>query len=80
MRYRRFAASTTFRMPRFTPGERSSGMETEDLRRLNQLKAENRKLKRLLADSMLDADALRAALSKKTDPMRQAQGDCGDAG
>ncbi len=31
------------------------GMETEDLRRL----------KRLLADSMLDNDALRAALSKK---------------
>jgi putative transposase len=40
-------------------------MDTEDLRRLKQLEEENRKLKRLLADSMLDNDALRAALSKK---------------
>jgi putative transposase len=41
------------------------GMETEDLGRLTQLEAENAKLKRLLADSMLGNDALRAALSKK---------------
>ncbi len=41
------------------------GMETEDIRRLKQLEAENAKLKRLLADSMLDNDALKAALSKK---------------
>ena len=41
------------------------GMETEDIRRLKQLEAENQKLKRLLADSMLDNDALKAALSKK---------------
>ena len=40
-------------------------METEDLRRLKQLEAENQKLKRLLADSILDIDALKAALSKK---------------
>ncbi len=40
-------------------------METEGLRRLRQLEAENAKLKRLLADSLLDNDALRAALSKK---------------
>ncbi len=40
-------------------------METEDLRRLTQLEAENAKLKRLLADSMLGNDALGAALSKK---------------
>ena len=40
-------------------------METEDIRRLKQLEAENQKLKRLLADSMLDNDALKAALSKK---------------
>ena len=41
------------------------GMETEDIRRLKQLEAENQKLKRLLADSMLDNDALKAVLSKK---------------
>jgi len=41
------------------------GMDTEDLKRLKQLEEENRKLKRLLADSMLDNDALRAALTKK---------------
>ena len=37
------------------------------LRRLavKQLEDENRKLKRMLADSMLDNDALKAALSKK---------------
>ena len=40
-------------------------METEDIWRLKQLEAENQKLKRLLADSMLDNDALKAALSKK---------------
>jgi putative transposase len=40
-------------------------MEAGDLRRLKQLEDENRKLKRMLADSMLDNDALKAALSKK---------------
>ena len=40
-------------------------METEDIRRLKQLEAENAKLKRLLADAMLDNDALKAALSNK---------------
>jgi hypothetical protein len=34
----------------------------------------------LLADSMLGNDALRAALSKKYCPTRQAQDDSGDAG
>lgn len=40
-------------------------MDTEDLKRLKQLEEENWKLQRLLADSMLDNDALRAALEKK---------------
>ena len=40
-------------------------MEKDDLRRPKQLEAENAKLKRLLANSLLDNDALRAALSKK---------------
>ena len=54
-------SDTTF----YTWRKKHRGMETEDLRRLKQLEAENTKLKRLLADSLLDNDALRAALSKK---------------
>ncbi len=49
----------------YTWREKYRGRETEDIRRLKQLEAENAKLKRLLADSMLDNDALKAALSKK---------------
>ena len=49
----------------YTWRKKYRGMETEDLRRLKQLEAENGKLKRLLADSILDIDALKAALSKK---------------
>ena len=52
----------------YTWRKKYRGMETEDIRRLKQLKAENAKLKRLLADSMLDNDALKAALSKKYCP------------
>jgi len=49
----------------YTWRKKYRGMETEDLRRLKQLEAENGKLKRLLADSILDNDALKAALLKK---------------
>ncbi len=49
----------------YTWRKKYRGMETEDIRCLKQLEAENAKLKRLLADSMLDNDALKAALSKK---------------
>jgi len=49
----------------YTWRKKYRGMDIEDVRRLKQLEEENRKLKRLLADSILDADALRAALSKK---------------
>ena len=49
----------------YTWRKKYRGMETEDIRRLKQLEAENGKLKRLLADSILDVDALKAALSKK---------------
>ncbi len=49
----------------YTWRKKYRGMETEDIRRLKQLEAENAMLKRLLADSMLDNDALKAALSKK---------------
>ena len=41
------------------------GMLVEDAKRLKALEAESAKLKELLAESMLDAEALRAALRGK---------------
>jgi putative transposase len=41
------------------------GMDVSDAKRLKQLEEENAKLKKLLADSMLDAAALRELLGKK---------------
>ena len=40
------------------------GMEVSDAKRLRQLESENAKLKRLLADAMLDKAALEDVLSK----------------
>ena len=40
------------------------GMTSPDLRKLKGLEDENRKLKKLLADSLLDNDALKALLEK----------------
>ena len=41
------------------------GMEVSEAKRLKELEAENAKLKRLLADAMLDNVALKNVLSKK---------------
>jgi len=41
------------------------GMEVSEAKRLKQLEDENAKLKKLLADQMLDAAAMRELLSKK---------------
>jgi len=41
------------------------GMQVEDAKRRKALEAENAKLKKLLAESMLDVEALRAALRGK---------------
>jgi len=41
------------------------GMDASDARRLKALEDENAKLKKLLADQMLEASALRELLSKK---------------
>ena len=41
------------------------GMDVSDAKRLKALEAENAKLKKLLAEQMLDAAALRELLSKK---------------
>jgi putative transposase len=43
---------------------RLGGMEVSDARRLKALEEENRKLKKLLAESMLDVSTLREALGK----------------
>ncbi len=40
------------------------GMEISDAKRLKSLEEENRKLKKLLAESMLDVATLREALAK----------------
>jgi putative transposase len=50
------------------------GLEVSDAKRLRQLEDENAKLKRLLADAMLDAAALKDLLSKNGDARRQARG------
>lgn len=59
---------------------RYGGMEVSDARRLKTLKDENRKLKKLLAESMLDVATLREALRKKTSEARIAESlrDLGD--
>ncbi len=41
------------------------GMEVSDARRLRELEAENGKLKKLLAESALDVEALKVALGRK---------------
>jgi len=41
------------------------GMDVSDARRLKALEAENARLKKLLAESMLDNEALKVALSGK---------------
>ena len=40
-------------------------MRVEEAKRLKALEHENTRLKRLLADSMLDIEALKAALGRK---------------
>jgi putative transposase len=41
------------------------GMTVSEAKRLRELEVENTKLKKLLAESMLNTDALRTALSRK---------------
>jgi putative transposase len=41
------------------------GMEVSDAKRLRELEAENAKLKKLLAESMIEKEALKDVLSKK---------------
>ena len=48
----------------YTWRSRFSGMEVSDAKRLKALEEENRKLKKPLAESVLDAATLREALGK----------------
>ena len=48
------------------------GMEVSEAKRLKALEEENAKLKKLLAEQMLDAAALRELLAKKGRACRQA--------
>jgi putative transposase len=48
------------------------GMDVSEAKRLKALETENAKLKRLLADAMLDNAALKDLLSKNGDARRQA--------
>ena len=51
---------------------RYGGLDVSDAKRLKALEDENAKLKKLLAESMLDASALRELLSKSGRARRQA--------
>ena len=42
-----------------------AGMEVNEAKRLRELETENNKLKRLLADKMLEVEAMKDVLSKK---------------
>lgn len=50
------------------------GMDVSEAKRLRALEDENGKLKHLLADSMLDASALRELLAKNVWPAPSVQG------
>lgn len=49
----------------YTWRKKYHGMDVSDARRLKALEDENAKLKKLLAESMLDAEALKVALNQK---------------
>jgi len=49
----------------YTWRRKFGGMEVADAKRLKALEAENAKLKKLLAESLLDNDALKVALGRK---------------
>jgi transposase InsO family protein len=56
------------------------GMDVPEAKRLKQLEEENAKLKRLIAEAMLDASALRELPSKNGRARRQARGRRASAG
>lgn len=54
-------SSATF----YTWRKKLSGMEASDAKRLRALEAENAKLKRIVADQMLDMSAMKELLEKR---------------
>ena len=50
----------------YTWRKKYGGMDVSEAKRLKALEDENRRLKKLLAESMLDNDALKVALRVKT--------------
>ena len=56
------AASMPFPMPR---RKKYGGMEVPEVKRLKSLEEENARLKKLLAEAMLDKEALQVALGRK---------------
>jgi len=52
-------------------------MNVSDAQRLKALEAENTKLKKLLANSMLEIDAMREVLKGKQWPWRRVARSCG---
>ena len=60
---------------------RFGGMEISDARKLKALEEENRRLKKLLADTMLDAATLKEMLAKTSDArLAETRCDLGDRG
>lgn len=49
----------------YTRRKKYGGLEASEARRLKALEEENARLKKLLAESMLDTEALKAALNRK---------------
>lgn len=49
----------------YTWRKKYAGMEAQDVKRLKALEDENARLKKMPAESMLDNDALKAALNRK---------------
>lgn len=45
--------------------QRYGGMQVSEVKRVRELEAENARLKKLLAESLLDAEALKVALGRK---------------
>ena len=62
-------------------GSKYGGLEVSDARRLKALEDENRKLKKLLAESLLDAATLKEMLGKNFDAQDEKAGrELGDDG
>ena len=64
----------------YTWRSKYGGMEVSEMRRMKDLEQENARLKKLLAETMLDKEALTAALKKSTNPISQTAGRANHAG